>query len=674
MKQRNNVFRRIFALFTALAVLVSCMCSLTSVAFAETVTMDGSSSLTISSSNANRTFRIYQIFYGDKSTASGTGNAVLTNVQWGASVQGHSDEFVEWLAKDTLPDGSTNPLAETFKEYKNKTNVKAEDIAETLVGVTSKSEAADAFASIAGYMVERYAGNNYKEATTGTTMVVTNKYHAEFNNIHDGYYLTSPVTANDAAESVSYSKYLLEVVGPTTVDTKVTNVPTLKKEIVTDTATDATDSYTSAAIGDEVTFKLTSAVPDMADYTKYHFIVEDMLSEGLTYASIKSVTVGDDTLYDGTTEVKEGNAKWYKVTTTANQDGTTSLKVVFNNFKQYTKDSKVTIYYTATLNEKASVGKSSDNYNKARLQYSNNPNYIYSGDNEPDDTDKENGKGSYGTTPWSTVYVYTTGINIIKVDGDNGNRLQGAEFTISGTKLNTVIASSKTYTPVAYNGAYTGTDKAYYKLSDGAFTEYAPGTNDSVTDYANEYIMYDADHNKALDGAYYHNTTDNTYEDKMVADKTYETGVLVYNVTADKNEKITKTENVTYTGTVGTNGLLTFAGLGEGTYTITEIKAPTGYNILKNAITVTISYTDPTKLGEDCTWNFKIDRNDGTTAVEKNDTATGVYDLKVENNAGSTLPSTGGIGTRIFYGIGSVLLIGAAVLLITKRRMSAENE
>jgi fimbrial isopeptide formation D2 family protein/LPXTG-motif cell wall-anchored protein len=650
------------------------MCSLTSVAFAETVTMDGSSSLTISSSNANRTFRIYQIFYGDKSTASGTGNAVLTNVQWGASVQGHSDEFVEWLAKDTLPDGSTNPLAETFKEYKNKTNVKAEDIAETLVGVTSKSEAADAFASIAGYMVERYAGNNYKEATTGTTMVVTNKYHAEFNNIHDGYYLTSPVTANDAAESVSYSKYLLEVVGPTTVDTKVTNVPTLKKEIVTDTATDATDSYTSAAIGDEVTFKLTSAVPDMADYTKYHFIVEDMLSEGLTYTSIKSVTVGDATLYDVADGVKTDDAKWYKVTTTANQDGTTSLKVVFNNFKQYTKDSKVTIYYTATLNEKASVGKSSDNYNKARLQYSNNPNYIYSGDNEPDDTDKENGKGSYGTTPWSTVYVYTTGINIIKVDGDNGNRLQGAEFTISGTKLNTVIASSKTYTPVAYNGAYTGTDKAYYKLSDGAFTEYAPGTNDSVTDYANEYIMYDADHNKALDGAYYHNTTDNTYEDKMVADKTYETGVLVYNVTADKNEKITKTENVTYTGTVGTNGLLTFAGLGEGTYTITEIKAPTGYNILKNAITVTISYTDPTKLGEDCTWNFKIDRNDGTTAVEKNDTATGVYDLKVENNAGSTLPSTGGIGTRIFYGIGSVLLIGAAVLLITKRRMSAENE
>ena len=47
--------------------------------------------------------------------------------------------------------------------------------------------------------------------------------------------------------------------------------------------------------------------------------------------------------------------------------------------------------------------------------------------------------------------------------------------------------------------------------------------------------------------------------------------------------------------------------------------------------------------------------------------------VKVNNQSGSELPSTGGMGTTIFYVIGSILLIGAAVLLITKKRMSAEK-
>ena len=46
----------------------------------------------------------------------------------------------------------------------------------------------------------------------------------------------------------------------------------------------------------------------------------------------------------------------------------------------------------------------------------------------------------------------------------------------------------------------------------------------------------------------------------------------------------------------------------------------------------------------------------------------------IKNKAGSTLPSTGGIGTTIFYVVGSVLVIGAAVVLITRKRMGKSDK
>ena len=47
-------------------------------------------------------------------------------------------------------------------------------------------------------------------------------------------------------------------------------------------------------------------------------------------------------------------------------------------------------------------------------------------------------------------------------------------------------------------------------------------------------------------------------------------------------------------------------------------------------------------------------------------TQTGIAQITIANNKGSTLPETGGIGTTIFYVVGSILVIGAAVLLVTK--------
>lgn len=113
------------------------------------------------------------------------------------------------------------------------------------------------------------------------------------------------------------------------------------------------------------------------------------------------------------------------------------------------------------------------------------------------------------------------------------------------------------------------------------------------------------------------------------------------------------TKDDTATVTTFTAGKVTIQGLANGTYYLEEITAPKGYNKLDHRVMITINNTD-----------LKA------TTTENTYTDGGV---QVINNAGTTLPGTGGIGTTIFYVLGSVLVIGAAVLLVTKKRMSTKG-
>lgn len=121
----------------------------------------------------------------------------------------------------------------------------------------------------------------------------------------------------------------------------------------------------------------------------------------------------------------------------------------------------------------------------------------------------------------------------------------------------------------------------------------------------------------------------------------------------------TETEGVVDTITTGETGELVINGLADGTYYLTETKAPRGYNLLREPVKVKIDHT--TANGKLTETSFVADQTETDTS--------GV--VKVENNAGAELPSTGGIGTTAFYVLGSAMALGAVILLVTKKRMAA---
>ena len=107
------------------------------------------------------------------------------------------------------------------------------------------------------------------------------------------------------------------------------------------------------------------------------------------------------------------------------------------------------------------------------------------------------------------------------------------------------------------------------------------------------------------------------------------------------------------------NGNITFEGLDAGTYYLEETKAPVGYNKLTAPITVVIDCgTLPTVASQTISYTVKY-----------GDTTADDHVVRVENKAGTVLPSTGGMGTTLFYVVGGGLMVAAIVLLVTKKRM-----
>ncbi len=510
-------------------------------------------------------YEIYQIFTADYA------DGVLSNIKWGKNGTGTEGEKVNETVLDALEAVTDN----------------ASDTAQLAV-------------------IQQYANLDFAPVRTGNGTTYT--------GLTPGYYLVKDKDGSLTGTNVPYTLYVVQVVNDTLTFTPKGDIPTPDKKIVE--GTDKVDKN-EASIGDEVNYEITGTMPsNIADYKTYFYQFTDTLSKGLTYKadSIKVTVNGVDvTNY------------FYKGVGQYNETTGTSIEVSILDVKalslltapvvgDITKDTKVVLTYTATLNENAVIA-GDGNTNDVKLTYSNDPNHSGTGSTTPpENPDKPTPVHPTGESPEVEVVTYTTELTILKTDEDN-KFLPGVEFTLTGNGVNVVLVTEEIFTEAA--------DGEYWKLQDGTYTTTAPTVADDETDNTADYDSIEKKYTKTT------------------------------SVVAKGNGK-TETNVV---GTVATDGTVTFKGLGAGEYTITETKTLPGYNTI-DPITFTVSF-DATKTP------MFASNNDKVTVGTDN-----MLDTSIVNQKGSLLPSTGGIGTTIFYVVGAVLAIGAGILLVTKKRMS----
>ena len=234
---------------------------------------------------------------------------------------------------------------------------------------------------------------------------------------------------------------------------------------------------------------------------------------------------------------------------------------------------------------------------------------------------------------------------------------EGADATVTGTKFTITYTADQVKALVAGGSAATITVEVTVIVNDEAAIDTdIPNTLDLK--YGNNYEAVPktvntkttkVDFNKVdgstqLTGAEFKLTKNSTN------DKDSTTGwISLVEVEAGKTYRIATADEITAAGstlttTIVTNGnKVTINGLDlDDTYYLVETKAPTGYNILDSHVELT---------------------KESSAFVHQD----------IQNNKGSVLPSTGGIGTTIFYILGSLLVVGAGVILVTKRRMGVEK-
>lgn len=241
---------------------------------------------------------------------------------------------------------------------------------------------------------------------------------------------------------------------------------------------------------------------------------------------------------------------------------------------------------------------------------------------------------------------------VVKV---NGNKITNYTATISGNKITVTIPlnddnGNALYQATDENSAYIPIEMTYNATIIAAAAS-APAKNEIGDEedilYTYAFQVAKTDGKDPLQGAQF----------ELCSTKNVEGATAAALKFIDNNDgTYTYSEEGTVTTLdMTTNTTIVIKGLDNAwSYTLKETKVPDGYNQAE----------DKTIAGSSLT---KVEENTDTTP-----TSTALHKETVVNKQGATLPSTGGIGTTIFYIIGAILVIGAGVVLVTRRRMNVQ--
>lgn len=383
------------------------------------------------------------------------GNATLTVSTKDAKFAGKTVNAYKMFSATVSSDGGavSHTLNDAWKPF-FKNSVGLTDVTDANVNDKAndyvsklKDSALTAFAAKASNWAQTKTNNITADATATVSKnaATDGKYTATFTGLDYGYYVVAVPGATLADAKGQYAA--LVRVHSTTVGVDIKgDLPTVDKKVqVNGTGKDATD----AKIGDTLTFTLTSTIPDMSAYSTYTFNFKDTLSKGLTFGQVTSVKV------EGANSPLTVNTDYTVTTPTASNNTLTVAMNDFKNKQQANAGKKITVTYTATLNENAVVG-GAGNVNSAKIQYSNDPSTNGTGESEP-----------------SKVRVFTYGFTVDKYTGDQytdaATRLAGAKFTLApknGTAISFVQVN-----------AGSATANAVYRVAKAGET----GTTTTIT-------------------------------------------------------------------------------------------------------------------------------------------------------------------------------------------------
>jgi len=557
---------------------------------------------------ATHTYEAYQIFAGTYDA----GNSTLMNITWGTGVD--SSKLVDALKTEFSSNETASTVVKTPATGSNSAVYYT--VGELFDAANSAAKCAEAISELnanhddaTAQKIAAIVGANLSSTISGTGS------NTGVSGLADGYYLIKDKDDSLNGKEGAYTRYILEVVNNVEVQEKA-SVPSVVKKVqdVNDTDGILTGYQDSADydIGDAVPFQITATTAStVSDYTKYHVTIQDKQSDGLNAPERFTITVLDKTFY------MKNDGKFYTDNTFKTEDSSGNTATTENG--TIITVSKATLETDQTFAIKVEF-KNSTIGSKINVEANNKP----------------------------IVVEYKSVLNTRAKIGSEGNPNEvymkysnnpNAEDDKEGkTPTDKVIVFT-------YKTVIDKVDKNGVALNGADFTLYkeVPSAVDSATK-GSDLTFDDGVEHSAID-----------------ANKHY---VTVGNKTGN-----------------ATGATFTFNGIDDGTYVLVETTVPEGYNPWKSAV-VTVAAThdtdsaDPKLTALTATAPFSTTNLEGGTVTKKDGSThtcvSGEAYAEIINQQGNVLPTTGGVGTTLFYVFGSILVIAAAVYFVTKKRSEVE--